>query len=104
MSGNGAPVYRAAAADSMRRIGLGALQAVYHRPSGLTHLLADPAPALLDLIARHPCNADAALAALHAEYRIDADDDRPEALRAVIAAWLAELAQFGLAEIEASGV
>ena len=37
--------------DEMRKVELDGLTALYHRPSGLTHILAAPAPQILDALA-----------------------------------------------------
>jgi PqqD family protein of HPr-rel-A system len=67
------------------------LVAVYHRPSGGTHLLAPPAPELLDALAEGPADALTLIARLSRDYDlVDAD---PSA----IVARLEELVAAGLA-------
>lgn len=67
------------------------LVAVYHRPSGATHLLAPPAPELLDALAEGPADALTLIARLSRDYDlVDAD---PSA----IVARLEELVAAGLA-------
>lgn len=67
------------------------MTAVFHRPSGTTHLLASPAPELLDALAAGPVDRAGLLARLADHFEIaDADD-------AALAARLEELVATGLA-------
>jgi PqqD family protein of HPr-rel-A system len=67
------------------------LVAVYHRPSGATHLLAPPAPELLDALAEGPADAAMLIARLSLHYDVvDADTS-------AIVARLEELVTAGLA-------
>ena len=66
------------------------LSAAYHRPSGVTHLLASPAPEILAALADGPLDTDALLARLADAY------DLPDADPAALAARLGELAEAGL--------
>lgn len=70
---------------------LDAMVAVYHRPSGATHLLASPAPELLEALGDGPADATELLARLAARFEL-ADGDV-----AVIAARADELVETGLA-------
>jgi PqqD family protein of HPr-rel-A system len=70
---------------------LDTLVAVHHRPSGATHLLAPPAPELLDALAEGPADAATLLARLSLRY--DMPDSEPQA----IDARMAELVTAGLA-------
>ncbi len=68
-----------------------AMTAVFHRPSGTTHLLASPAPELLDALAAGPADVAGLLARLADQFEIaDADD-------AALTARLEELVATGLA-------
>jgi PqqD family protein of HPr-rel-A system len=67
-----------------------AMAAVFHRPSGITHLLASPAPELLDALAAGPADARDLTARLAERFELDGDAE------AVIAARLEELAAVGL--------
>lgn len=67
------------------------LVAIFHRPSGVTHLLAPPAPELLDALADGPADTDALLARLSERF------DLPGADPAAIAARMEELVAAGLA-------
>jgi PqqD family protein of HPr-rel-A system len=87
-----APMRYAADAPASRRVvELDALVAIFHRPSGTTHLLAPPAPELLDALGEGPSDAATLLARLGEHYDIaDASID-------AIAARLDELVSVGLA-------
>lgn len=68
--------YRAPPADALLIRELDGLFALYHRPSGTTHLLASPAPELLDLLADRAMTRDALLDQLLRRYDVrDAADD-----------------------------
>ena len=84
--------YRAPAADALVLVPLDALTAIYHRASGITHLLASPAPELLAALAEGPCDDHALLGRLAA--RFDLADADPALLRAR----LDELVDSGLVE------
>lgn len=83
--------YRAAPAATLRVEPLDALTLIYHRASGITHLVDSPVPELLELLAE-PLTLEQALAAL-AE-RFDLVD--PDAV--ALAARLDELVASGLVE------
>ena len=71
---------------------LDAFTAVFHRPSGATHLLVSPAPEILDILGRETLSLDGLLARLEAEYALaDADP-------AVLAERVAELVGAGLVQ------
>lgn len=81
--------YRADPPGACRSIAIDGLALLYHRPSGQTHILADPAPALLAVLAEAPADAAAIADAMGF-----AGDD---AMIAAIAERLAELEASGLA-------
>ena len=82
-------MYRAAPPQSLLIEALGDLTAVYHRASGITHLLAHPAPELLEALAE-PATLDALLDRLGLS-----PEDRP-----ALEARLDELVAAGLVERE----
>lgn len=87
---------------ALKRVPLGGLEAIYHVPSGITHLLAEPVPDLLDALARldeGECASAAQVLALVAQRFDIVGDDPAEAPEAVVAERLAELAQLGLVAI-----
>lgn len=84
--------YRGPPAGALVLVPLAPLVAVFHRPSGTTHLLADPAPQILQALTGEPLDPAAVLARLAIEYDlVDAD-------RAALAERLAEMAEIGLVE------
>ena len=85
------PRYIADPATQLRSVALDGLVALYHAPSGLTHLLAPPAPQILDALAGRPGDADEVLARISESFELDSEDKA-----AAIAARLAELEAVGL--------
>jgi len=87
-----ATLYRAASPDSLIVASVDLLTAIYHRASGQTHLMASPAPEILEALAEAPLDAAALLAKLRTDYDlVDADP-------AALAARLDELVETGLVE------
>ncbi len=63
-------------ASALRVVPLEALTLVYHRASGITHLLAPPAPEIIDALAGEPLTLPALLGRLGDEFDLaDADQD-----------------------------
>ena len=83
------PVYIADAEDAVRAAELDGLTALYHRPSGMTHILAPPAPQILEALAGEPGDAEAILRRIGERFEVEAEDG-------AIAARLAELEAAGL--------
>ena len=85
-------MYRAALPATLRIVPLDALTLIYHRASGITHVVDAPVPEILEALSQEPLSVDALLARLARDYDlIDAD---PMAL----AVRLDELAAAGLVE------
>jgi PqqD family protein of HPr-rel-A system len=82
--------YRADGADALLVEALDAFVAVFHRPSGITHLLSTPAPEILAVLGDSPLTLDALLVRLNEAY--DLVDAEPAAL----ADRVAELVATGL--------
>ncbi|MFS0737012.1 HPr-rel-A system PqqD family peptide chaperone [Sphingomonas sp. 1P06PA] len=80
--------YRADPPGACHSVAIDGLTLLYHRPSGQTHILADPAPALLAMLADMPADAEAIAC------RMGFADD---------AAMIAAIVE-RLAELEASGL
>jgi PqqD family protein of HPr-rel-A system len=87
-----ATLYRAASPDSLIVVPVDLLTAIYHRASGQTHLMASPAPEILEALADAPLDAAALLTKLRGDYDlVDADP-------AALIARLDELVETGLVE------
>ena len=90
----GAVVYRAAPREALHIVPLDALTAIFHRPSGTTHLVIAPAPEILAARADKPLSAEALLARLAHQYEVGEDEG--------LAARLRELSEAGLVEVLAA--
>lgn len=87
------PIYLAPdPADLSASVNLDGFTLVYHRPSGQTHMLAQPAPEILAALAQGAANPSEILRRLACDHGLDSEGDA----EAVIAARLAELAALGL--------
>lgn len=86
------PLYRAADPATLRIVPLDALTLIYHRASGITHIVDSPVPEILEVLAVEPLGAHDLLARLGEHFDlVDAD---PHAL----SVRLDELAAVGLVE------
>jgi PqqD family protein of HPr-rel-A system len=85
------PKFVADPPGAVRAVPLETLTALYHRPSGTTHILAPPAPQILEALAAQPGDAEEVLRRMAERFEV-ASDDAP----AAIAARLAELEAAGL--------
>ena len=85
------PRYIADPPEDTETVPLEALSALYHRPSGMTHILAPPAPQILAALAGRAGDAAEVLARMGDAFEVEAED--PEA---AIEARLAELEAAGL--------
>ena len=85
------PRYIADAPEALRAVPLESLTAVFHRPSGMTHLLAPPAPQILDALASWAGTAEDVLERIGSAFEIEAEDPV-----AAMAARLEELEAAGL--------
>ena len=83
-----APRFVADPPDCYRIVELDELSALYHLRSGLTHILAPPAPQLIALLAEAPADLDAIAAAIADRFEVEDAD--------ALAARLAELEAAGL--------
>jgi PqqD family protein of HPr-rel-A system len=93
-------LYRAAPATALLAVPLDAFTALFHRASGITHLLTEPAPEILAALADGPLSREALLRRLAAGYDL-ADGDET-----ALTARLDELVAAGLvgAELVEAGV
>ncbi len=84
------PIYRADPPGGLVVAPLDAFTAVYHRRSGMTHLLTEPAPQILAILGEATLSLDALLD------RLAGDFDLADATRPALAARLDELVAAGL--------
>ncbi|MBC2777314.1 HPr-rel-A system PqqD family peptide chaperone [Parasphingopyxis marina] len=87
-----APVYRADPEKARRIVQLDSVTLIFHRASGLTHIVAPPAPEILAALAE----GDADAATLLDRLKRDFDFGEDEELEAALSARLAELETAGL--------
>jgi PqqD family protein of HPr-rel-A system len=85
------PAFIADPADRVRMVELDGLVALFHRPSGTTHILAPPAPQILDALAGEAGNVADILARMAERFDVESED-----AEAAIRARLAELEAAGL--------
>jgi PqqD family protein of HPr-rel-A system len=65
------PRYIADRAELVRKVELDGLTALFHVPSGMTHILAPPAPQLLDALAGSPADAEELVERLSQSFEIE---------------------------------
>jgi PqqD family protein of HPr-rel-A system len=82
------PTYIADPVEALTTVPLDGLSLVYHAPSGATHIVATPAPEILDALQAGPADAAELLRRLHARFDFDGDE--------AIHARLGELEEAGL--------
>ena len=86
-------IYRAEPAEQLVSVSLGAIDALYHRRSGATHLVAAPVPQILAMLAEGPADLTGLWERLTA--RFDLDDPAGEGMEA-LKDRLMELVSLGL--------
>jgi PqqD family protein of HPr-rel-A system len=84
------PRYIAPTADEVRIVALDGLSVLYHAPSGMTHIVAAPAPEILEALQPGPADIAELMARLGTRYELEEEANDIVALR------LAELEQAGL--------
>ncbi len=82
------PTYIADDSHELVTVPLDGLSLVYHEPSGTTHIVAPPAPEILEALLDGPADEAELLRRLHERYEFDGDE--------VIQARLDELEEAGL--------
>ena len=83
------PSYIADTGDKVLKVELDGLTALFHRPSGMTHILAAPAPQILEALAGNPADVRALSIRLSGNFDIDGSHE-------ALAARLEELEKAGL--------
>jgi PqqD family protein of HPr-rel-A system len=89
-----ASLYRTEPADQRVVTPLDAMTLIYQRRSGITHIVAEPVPEILAVMAGDVCDAALVAARLATTFDLGPLDEA----KAVIAARLEELATLGLVE------
>jgi PqqD family protein of HPr-rel-A system len=84
------PIYFADDPEAVRAVPLDGLVALFHAPSGMTHIVAPPAPQILEALGDGPADARAILAWIAQRYAIEGEGED------AIAARLDELEVAGL--------
>lgn len=87
-------VYRITTPDTLIVRPLDSMTAIFQKSSGMTHIVADPVPAIIDVMADEVLNISQVLAKLADKYDIEDGDDAEN----IVAARLEELCQLGLAD------
>ena len=85
------PVFTADPTEAVRAFELDGLTALFHRPSGMTHILAAPAPQILAILAAAPSDSAAIVERMAETFEVESED-----AESAIAARLAELEAAGL--------
>lgn len=85
------PRFIADPAEAVKAVELEGLTALYHRPSGLTHILAPPAPQILAALAARASDAAEIVTRIGEDFELDETD-----AEAAIGARLDELEAAGL--------
>jgi PqqD family protein of HPr-rel-A system len=86
-----ASLYAADPPETLRSVELEGLTLLYHRGSGLTHILAPPAPQILAALAQGPATAEEMALRIGRDFELEAEDPA-----GALAARLAELEAAGL--------
>jgi PqqD family protein of HPr-rel-A system len=86
------PVYRADAPAQRVAVALDGLTLIYHRPSGITHVVGPPVPELLAALDEGPADAGEVVRRLERTHDLAGDDG----IEAIVRARLDELEAAGL--------
>ena len=79
------PIYRADPPEARRLIELDGVALIFHLPSGLTHIVAPPAPQILNALGEGDADRAALLGRLQRDFDFADDGDLADALSARIA-------------------
>jgi PqqD family protein of HPr-rel-A system len=85
------PLYIADRAEDMLVVELDGLTALFHRPSGMTHILAPPAPQILQALAGAAADTSELLRRIGERFEVEEED-----AEGAVAARLSELEEAGL--------
>jgi PqqD family protein of HPr-rel-A system len=92
----GGIIYRADPPEARLFVALDALDLIYHRPSGMTHIVAEPMPQLLAALAEGPADAAELVRRLSETHDLSGPDLSEGEIEDAIAARLEELEAIGL--------
>ena len=84
--------YRAAPKDDLIWHDLDSMTLLFHRPSGITHMLAEPAPAIMEVMQDASLTAGEIASRLIAQFEIESAADAEN----IVLARLEELSSLGL--------
>jgi PqqD family protein of HPr-rel-A system len=87
------PTFTVDPEENYRSVDLGGLTALFHLRSGMTHILAPPAPQILEILAEGPADIAEILLRLQDRFDLDPQED----MAGAVEARLAELEAAGLA-------
>jgi PqqD family protein of HPr-rel-A system len=87
------PIYKAEPADQLLTVALDAMTLIYQRRSGITHIVAEPIPEILEVMCGDALNANAVAERLAAQFDLEPGD-----VEAIVASRLEEMAQLGFVE------
>jgi len=76
------PVFATDPEAQVSAVELDGLSVLFHAPSGMTHIVAAPAPQILDALRIGPADAGELLARLRAWYDFESDDEVADAVDA----------------------
>jgi PqqD family protein of HPr-rel-A system len=93
------PRFTADPPDMMRTVELDGLTALFHVPSGTTHILAPPAPQILAALAGGPATAPTILARIRRSFEVEGPRGGGERKGSALAAL-----ETRIAELEAAGL
>ncbi len=68
------PLFRTDLEAELRSVEMDGLALLFHRPSGMTHIVAPPAPQILEALRLGPADAGEILARMRAWYDLEGDE------------------------------
>lgn len=68
------PIYIAESASTVTSVPLDGLSVLFHAPSGMTHIVASPAPEILDALRKGPADAVELLRRLREHFDFEGDE------------------------------
>lgn len=87
-------LYRASAPDGLIQHQLDSMTLIFQKPSGITHIVADPVPAILDVMAQDVLDAETIAQRLSNNFDLENTGDAVE----IVLARLVELCALGLVD------